>query len=158
MDRLSVTHDGHGTTATLTRRVEQPTRLLAAGDVTGPTPRLRTTDVGSLLIEDVSGTSSPRVRAAGPVDAVTVAALDSVIRVAGVTGTRPVVVDLTEVTQLASVGVAALYRLITVHRDNGAELRLYAPPGTPADMIMTLVRLDHDTAGPDTHDPEGPQP
>ncbi|GGN96409.1 hypothetical protein GCM10010112_87630 [Actinoplanes lobatus] len=35
------------------------------------------------------------------------------------------------------------------HRDNDTHLRLYAPAGTPADTILSLVTLDHHTRDPD---------
>lgn len=58
------------------------------------------------------------------------AAVERGVRTARSTGARTLTVDLTGVTHLASVGVAALYRLAALHRDNGTELRLYAP-GAP---------------------------
>ncbi|MFD9701318.1 STAS domain-containing protein [Lentzea sp. NPDC059081] len=65
---------------------------------------------------------------------------------AGSTGTRSLTVDLTGVTHLASAGVALLHALSARHRDNGTELTLYAPVGTPADLIMTLAGIGHRTA------------
>ncbi|GIH77757.1 hypothetical protein [Planobispora longispora] len=56
--------------------------------------------------------------------------------------------DLTGVTHLASAGVAVLHRLLALHRDNGTTLQLYAPIGTPADVILSLVNVAHET-----HDP-----
>ena len=39
-----------------------------------------------------------------------------------------------------------------MHRRNHTDLRLYAPVGTNADMIMTLVGLNHLTLEPDRTD------
>ncbi|MEV0561038.1 hypothetical protein [Dactylosporangium sp. NPDC050588] len=52
-------------------------------------------------------------------------------------------------THLASAGVAALHRLLAQHRDSGTTLRLYAPVGGAADMIMSLVQMAHETSDPD---------
>ena len=54
----------------------------------------------------------------------------------------------TGVTHLASAGVAALYQLAALSTANGGNPRLYAPPGTTADMIMTLVDLPHESIDP----------
>jgi ABC-type transporter Mla MlaB component len=50
---------------------------------------------------------------------------------------------LTGVTHLASAGVAVLTRARR-HAAGSAALRLIAPPGTPADQILTLVQIPRD--------------
>ncbi|WP_433042394.1 SpoIIE family protein phosphatase [Dactylosporangium sp. CS-033363] len=151
VDRLRIEHDANGTSATVTHRVRRPARLLTANDLTwtaaprNPAPPL-------LLMLDQPSAPGPRIRADGPVDAATVAEFDRTIRAAGSSGTRPLTVDLTGVSHLASAGVSALHRLAALHRDNGTHLRLYAPAGTPADAIMSLVALDHETRDPDYPD------
>ena len=60
-------------------------------------------------------------------------------------GTVPLVADLTGVTQLASAGVRVLYEVseqLTVH---GQELTLVTVRGSPAHLVLDLVRLDHVT-------------
>uniref|UniRef100_UPI00082AD2A9 STAS domain-containing protein n=1 Tax=Aldersonia kunmingensis TaxID=408066 RepID=UPI00082AD2A9 len=81
----------------------------------------------------------------GTIDASTVAEFERAVRTEGAAGTRSLVLDLTDVTHLASAGVALLHQLVALHRANGATLRLYAPLGTAAEMVLTLVHLEHDT-------------
>lgn len=102
-----------------------------------------------LLVLEQPSAPRPRIRVDGPIDAGTVGEFDRITRIAGVTGTRSLTVDLTGVTHLASAGVAALHRILALHADNGTTLRLYAPTGTPADMVLALVRITHETRDPD---------
>jgi anti-anti-sigma regulatory factor len=78
--------------------------------------------------------------------------LDNAVRRASSGGTSDLTVDLTGVSDLASAGVAVLHRLAALSRTNGGRLRLYAPPGVPADVVMTLVNLPHLTTDPDKAD------
>ena len=52
-------------------------------------------------------------------------------------------------TQLASAGVAVLHRVAGQSAAHETELRLFAPLGSPAQMIAELVRLEYTTADPD---------
>ncbi|GGN18785.1 serine phosphatase RsbU (regulator of sigma subunit)/anti-sigma regulatory factor (Ser/Thr protein kinase)/anti-anti-sigma regulatory factor [Actinoplanes campanulatus] len=149
VDSLRIEHDETGTTATVTHRVSRPARLLTADDLTWATTDRPPVPADFLLILDQPSAPGPRLRVDGPVDAATVTEFDREIRTAGSTGTRSLTVDLTGVTHLASAGVAALHRLSALHRDNNTHLRLYAPAGTPAGTILSLVTLDHHTRDPD---------
>ncbi|RTL70429.1 MAG: STAS domain-containing protein [Pseudonocardiaceae bacterium] len=150
VDDLRVEHDDTGTTAVINHRAGTPARLLTTADLTSrrrtegdpiPTP---------LLVTEQPWAPGPRVRVDGPVDATTVDEFERSIRAADVAGTRSLTVDLTGVSHLASAGVAALHRIRDAHRGNDTELRLLAPPGTPADMVLSLVTMHHLTRDPDT--------
>lgn len=58
-------------------------------------------------------------------------------------GTRSLTVDLSDVTHLASAGVSALHTVQVRSTNNGSDLHLIAKPGTPAQQILTLVKLHH---------------
>ena len=58
-------------------------------------------------------------------------------------GTRPLTVDLTGATLLLSAGVAALHHAVARSRDHDSELCLYAPPGSAAQHVLTLVALPY---------------
>ncbi|MGI5184332.1 STAS domain-containing protein [Dactylosporangium sp. CA-152071] len=148
VDSLRIAHDEQGTTATVSHQVSRPARLLTAGDLAWASARPPARTEFLLVLEQPSA-PGPRIRVDGPVDAATVAEFDRAIRNVGSTGTRSLTVDLTGVTHLASAGVAALHRLTALHRDNDTSLRLYAPVGAPAETIMSLVALDHDTLDPE---------
>ncbi|MEA5361003.1 SpoIIE family protein phosphatase [Amycolatopsis sp., V23-08] len=150
VDDLRVEHDDTGTTATLSLRLSHPARLLNADELAWTAATRPPVRREPLLVLDEPWAPGPRIRVDGGVDAATAGEFDRGVRTAGSTGARSLTVDLTGVTHLASAGVSALHRLRALHRDNGTELRLYAPAGTNADLIMTLVSLDHDTIDPDT--------
>jgi serine phosphatase RsbU (regulator of sigma subunit)/anti-sigma regulatory factor (Ser/Thr protein kinase)/anti-anti-sigma regulatory factor len=150
VDRLTLRHGSHGTTATVDHRLSRPARLLTAGDVLPGSPASSTPhERGLLLILDQTRPNAPRVRLDGPVDASTAAYLqaDLVRRTRG--GTRPLLVDLTGVTHLASAGVAALHQAVALGFEQGAPLTLYAPAGSLTHHIMSMVTLPHTTLDPD---------
>lgn len=69
-------------------------------------------------------------------------------------GTLAVVVDLAQVTHLGSAGVQVLYdEMLAGRRDATARVTLVAPPGSPAQHVLELVRLpyaaERDAPGPD---------
>ncbi|MGH3263211.1 MAG: STAS domain-containing protein [Trebonia sp.] len=64
-------------------------------------------------------------------------------------GTRSVSVDLAEVTHLASAAVQVLYEAASRAAREGSELVLYAPAGSVARHVLSLVALPHTTTGPD---------
>ncbi len=153
VDTLTVAHGDHGTTTVVTFRLGAPAWLLSPGEPTWTAPVKPSMHTEPVLVLDQPSAPSPRIRVDGPVDSHTVAEVERAVGRAGVTGTRTLTVDLTGVTHLASAGVAALYRLVALHSENGTALRLYAPAGTPADMVLSLVRLDHTTLDPDYPEP-----
>jgi anti-anti-sigma factor len=152
VDTLRLTHDRTGTTAIVIHELSRPARLLTAAELaSGLTPN-RPGPAEPFLILDQPSAPGPRLRVDGPIDANTAPQLDSAVRQAAGAGTSDLIVDLTGVSHLASAGVAVLHRLAALSATNGGRLSLYAPPGTPADMIMTLVNLRHLTTDPDEAD------
>ena len=105
---------------------------------------------------EVPGTGEHRVRVDGPITALTAEGLAKDLQRLSRNGTRGLVVDLTGVTVLASAGVAALQHAIRRGRDHDRELRLYAPPRSPAQHVLTLTALPHLTTDPDGGPGESP--
>ncbi|MFD9701110.1 SpoIIE family protein phosphatase [Lentzea sp. NPDC059081] len=145
VDHFRIEHDLGGTTSVVRHQMSRPARLLTADDLTSGPAVVPASRNRMMLFEPEAPTSPPCIRVTGPVDAHTAGRLEHAMTVAGATGTRSLTVDLGEATHLASAGVSALHRQMSRHRDNGTELRLVAPVATPADVVMTLVGLDHDT-------------
>ncbi|MFK3984374.1 SpoIIE family protein phosphatase [Micromonospora sp. NPDC050397] len=160
VDNLCVDHDEYGTTATVEHALTRPARLLTTDQLPARRPVLPSAQADPLLIIEQPWSPAPRLRIDGPMDAATAAHVEQAVREAGISGTRDLTVDLTGVSHLASAGVAALHRLAATHRANSTVLRLYAPTAGPADMILTLVGLDHVTsdpqAPPGTENPTSP--
>ncbi|ANZ40166.1 hypothetical protein BBK82_33175 [Lentzea guizhouensis] len=150
VDHFRVAHDDTGTTSVVRHLVSRPARLLTAAD-TGPATGGRPPRDRSLHVE-AEPSATPRIRVSGPVDAHTAAHFEQAVHVAGATGTRSLTVDLGEVTHLAGAAVPVLHRLVSRHRHNSTELLLRAPVGTPADVVMTTVGIDHDTGRPGEDD------
>jgi anti-anti-sigma factor len=151
VDSVHVERGDGGTTVTAEHRVSRTAGLLTAEDLPAH-PAANPTDADPFLIIDQPAAGRPRVRVDGPVDAGTAPRLELELRRATAGGTRSCTVDLTGVTHLASAGVSVLHRVAALAATNGADLELLAPPGTPADTIMTLVRIAHLTRDPD-HEP-----
>ncbi|MEV4539223.1 SpoIIE family protein phosphatase [Asanoa sp. NPDC049518] len=147
-DTVVIDHDEHGTRATVRHRLSRPARLLTDDQlISRPTHRQSAAD--PFLMFDQPWAGESRIRVDGPVDRESAPAFETHLITATASGTRNLTVDLTGVTLLASVGVAALHRLTTMSTTNRASLRLYAPPGSTAHMIMDAVRLPHLTTDPD---------
>ncbi|MBB4682911.1 SpoIIE family protein phosphatase [Amycolatopsis jiangsuensis] len=149
IDNLQIEHDATGTTAVVRHRLTRQVPLLTTGTRPSGTAVQRSAQADPLLVLEQPSTSGARFRIDGPVDGATAGTVEREISFAGSTGARSLLLDLTGVSHLASAGVAVLHRLAARHSGNGGELRLYAPPGTNADMIMTLVGLVHHTTDPD---------
>jgi PAS domain S-box-containing protein len=136
-----------GTTATVLHRLTRPARLLSAGEITPPAAPAP--DVPELLlIFDQPSEGAPRIRVDGPVDAATAGQLREELQMRTRGGTAALTVDLTGVTHLASAGVAVLHEARTRTDAPGRPLLLYAPAGSPAQHVMSLVALPHTTTDP----------
>ncbi len=152
VDQLQVSHPPQGgmpgtggTMVTLRHRLCRPA-IFAPGIGTPaaahhPAPPF-TVDIGA-------DGASPRVRAAGPVDISTAGQFARRLLAASAGGTLPLTVDLTNVTNLASAGIRALYRVreqLAAHRQ---DLTLITVPGSSVALILELAHLPHaaDTIG-----------
>jgi len=149
VDDVVVDHTGIGTAVTIRHRLSRPVRLLTAEEAGVGQPAARPDDAGPFLVLDQPTAPRKRIRVDGPIDSSTARDLDDEITRASAAGTRELTVDLTGVTHLGSAGVAVLYTVSARADANRAPLRLYAPPGTCAEAIMTLVGLPHSAEDPD---------
>jgi serine phosphatase RsbU (regulator of sigma subunit)/anti-sigma regulatory factor (Ser/Thr protein kinase)/anti-anti-sigma regulatory factor len=150
-DGLDLDRRPDGTTATVTRRVLTPARLLTVGADLGGVPRPRTDRAvvaeRLAVLDPPDGDDRGGIRLVGPIDALTAPDLRAELQRRTRGGTRPVAVDLSGVTHLASAGVAVLHELVGTGRA-APGLLLTAPPGSPADQVMTLTALPHTAADP----------
>jgi anti-anti-sigma regulatory factor len=108
-----------------------------------------------MIVLDQPHVADRRIRVDGPVDAMTAPHLDIELRNRTHGGTRGLTVDLTGVTHLASAGVTVLHEAAARHHDAGEPLLLYAPAGSPAQHILSLVALHHVAVDPDIPDATG---
>lgn len=150
-DRLTVTPADatSGTVVDIEIRSLRPARLLASGAI-GQPPSPPAPSAFSVTVDEAPDPSIP-VRVAGPVDMRNAEALlRTLTRSRAAAGTtRDVLVDLTEVTILASAGVQVLSRVLDDGEDAG-RFTLYAPFGTPANHVLQLVGLPHVTSLPES--------
>jgi serine phosphatase RsbU (regulator of sigma subunit)/anti-sigma regulatory factor (Ser/Thr protein kinase)/anti-anti-sigma regulatory factor len=145
VDNLLVTPTGDGTEARIELRLSRPARLLGPG--AGPSrPGPPATPAASLLITELPGDDETRVRVEGPIDAETADLLRKDLLRRGRGGTVGLTVDLSGVTHLSSAGVSALHHVAGRHAEQKALLRLHAPAGTPAQVVLDLVALPHEDA------------
>jgi anti-anti-sigma factor len=147
-DRLQLTREPTGTIAVVEHRLSQPARLLTVDDLAAGRARPVPQPADPFLVIDQPAAPGPRVRVDGPVDSETAERFADAVQTAGAGGLGDLTVDLTGVTLLTSAGVGVLYRIRAQADTHGGRLRLYAPPGSTADMIMSLVGLDHLTTDP----------
>jgi anti-sigma regulatory factor (Ser/Thr protein kinase)/ABC-type transporter Mla MlaB component len=143
VEDLQVEPGETGTVTTLAQPLTRPARMLSAFDASGPARSPHQPD-GVLLIEQPDENDA-RVTVKGVVDATTAERLQQDLLRRSRGGNLPLAVDLTEVTHLASAGVAALHLVAEKHRDGSAELDLHAAAGSPAELVLTLVGLPHRT-------------
>ncbi|MEV4351707.1 ATP-binding protein, partial [Actinoplanes sp. NPDC049596] len=134
----------HGTTAEVRHRITTPARLLIAERV-GPSVA---GDPELLLVLDQPSAPGPRVRLDGPVTAATAGVLAKELQRLTRNGTRPLTVDLTGVTLLASAGVVVLQHVLRRDAEHDGSLVLYAPAGSPAQHVLTLSAMPHRTDDP----------
>jgi serine phosphatase RsbU (regulator of sigma subunit)/anti-sigma regulatory factor (Ser/Thr protein kinase)/anti-anti-sigma regulatory factor len=142
VDNLLVTPSAEGTRARIERRLSRPARLLDA--TTGPSRPDRPATAGRLQITELAGDDETRVRVDGPIDAGTAGPLRQELLRRGRGGTVALTVDLSGVTHLASAGVSALHHVADRHAEQKEPLRLHAPAGSPAQVVLDLVALPHD--------------
>lgn len=155
VDHLHVDGTDHGTTATITHQLSRPVTMLTAADYSGghrESPA-SPTDPESLSVIDKPSAGAARVEVRGPIDADTATQLRAELQHRTRGGTRALTVDLTGVTHLASAGVDTLATAGTSAtegtRPASPPVRLYAPPGSPAQQVLSLTALPHATSDPD---------
>lgn len=143
-DQMRVRHlaqaeNAAGTTVTLRRRLRRPAILASGASVSPPAYQ-----AGPLFSADIEpGGPGPAVTVRGAVDVTTVSQLTRQLLTASRGGTLPLIVDLSQVTHLASAGIRALYQVIGQLRDHERDLTLLAPLSCPAHAVLELVRLPH---------------
>jgi anti-sigma regulatory factor (Ser/Thr protein kinase)/anti-anti-sigma regulatory factor len=89
-----------------------------------------------------------RAKVRGPVDITTADQLTRRLLSACRGGTLSLIVDLTKLTQLASAGVRALFRIRELLAAHQQHLTLITAPGSSAHAVLDLVHLPH-VAQPD---------
>jgi serine phosphatase RsbU (regulator of sigma subunit)/anti-sigma regulatory factor (Ser/Thr protein kinase)/anti-anti-sigma regulatory factor len=138
VDNLLVTPTDDGTHARIELRLSRPARLL--GGAAGPSRPDRPAAVVPLITE-LPGDDETSVRVDGPIDATSADLVrkDLLRRSRG--GTVGLTVDLSGVTHLSSAGVSALHHVASRHAEQRAPLRLHAPAGSPAQVVLDLVAL-----------------
>jgi serine phosphatase RsbU (regulator of sigma subunit)/anti-sigma regulatory factor (Ser/Thr protein kinase)/anti-anti-sigma regulatory factor len=128
-----------GTVVTLRHRLCRPA-IIASGI---GTPTAAHHSAPPFTVDIGADGASPRVRAAGPVDISTAGQFARRLLAASAGGTLPLTVDLTNVTNLASAGIRALYRVreqLAAHRQ---DLTLITVPGSSVALILKLAHLPY---------------
>jgi anti-anti-sigma factor len=131
---------GRGTTVTLRHRLRRPA-ILASGHHSEYAPPPAEPPFSVDTSTAAAGTA--RALVGGPVDITTADQLTRRLLSVSRGGTLPLVADLTRVTQLASAGVRALYEVSKQLAAHGQKLVLVTAPGSVANTVLDLVRLDH---------------
>jgi serine phosphatase RsbU (regulator of sigma subunit)/anti-sigma regulatory factor (Ser/Thr protein kinase)/ABC-type transporter Mla MlaB component len=153
VDSLVVDHGAGGTTVTVQHRITTRARLLTTdSDSHRPTP-----DAPSLLLvldqprsdEATARRPGRRIRLDGPLDATTAPNLSVELTEFLTKRLGPLTVDMTGVTHVASAGVAALHEAVATCLRTGTGLEFYAPPGSTAQQVLSLVEIPHVALDPD---------
>jgi ADP-heptose:LPS heptosyltransferase/serine phosphatase RsbU (regulator of sigma subunit)/anti-sigma regulatory factor (Ser/Thr protein kinase) len=141
VDELEVSHgepvQGPGTVAKIRHRVRRAASLLSP--MTGRTAYAQSRDVPFSLS---THEREHRLDVAGAVDEASSDRLLAVLRTMSRGGAVTVTADLSAVTQLPSVAVRALYESHS-QMQGGAELRLIAEMGSPAQHVLDVVGLPY---------------
>ncbi|AXB41243.1 hypothetical protein A4R43_00865 [Amycolatopsis albispora] len=147
VDRLDFDRGAGGTTATIHHRLVRPARLVSAGDVAGGRATAGGPAEMTLIVEQPHAPSS-RIAVHGPLDVTSSDQFARELEALTMGYSHPLTVDLTAVTHFASAAIAVLHRATTRDHRNGTALRLYAPVGSPAHHVLSLVDLPHTTVDP----------
>lgn len=157
VDALDVDRTPGGTTVTARRRMSRLARLLSNDTATlGGTAASRPR-TAEFYVENRSTTETSRIAVHGPLDVSTAPDLGMQLDRYTFGGTQDLVVDLTNVTHLASAAVSVFFRAQSRRStDDGRhhQLTLYAPAGSIAQHVLSLVDLPHTTTDPDSTDPD----
>ncbi|GAA0228186.1 SpoIIE family protein phosphatase [Cryptosporangium japonicum] len=143
VDDLDLHRGPDGTTATVHHRLTRPARLLTTEEIHHGVPAHPSEPVSDLLLVlDQPQAPASRIAVHGPLDATTAPQFAAELTRRTLGGTHPLTVDLTAVTHLASSAVAVLARR------HDTALSLYAPAGSLAHHVLSLVALPHVTEDP----------
>lgn len=153
-DDLRVDRRDDGTAVTAYRALSHPARLSA--DQGGHGRHGAPTREPDLVVLDQPDAPSSRIAIRGPLDGSTVEDLGVELDRYTLGGTHQVIVDLTGVTHLASAAVAELYRTAPDGESRRHPLRLYAPVGSTAHHVLTLVGLPYTADDPHAPPPDLP--
>jgi anti-anti-sigma factor len=136
VSRAQVTHGAEGTTASLVHLLSRPASFVTDVTVTRSTPRRPVNAEFALRVGD-----GGRIVVSGDVDTHTASTLDRRIAVESRSGIAPLTIDLSGVTHLGSAGVRALHAARDRARRQGSDCVLVAPPGSPAQHVLSLVQV-----------------
>lgn len=139
MDTVELESSPTGTTVLMDRQLRRPAVL---GNASEPAPDRPAHAAATTLRIQVERGARPRLVLRGPVDLGTVGELRLKMREVGRGGVLPLDLDLTDVSHLASAGVAALHELAEQMAGDGRALRLVAPAGSPALQVLRITGLD----------------
>lgn len=136
VDTLDIERSPHGTRACIRHTVHRRAGLLErATPAARPDPEHF--DVWT------NGGPQPTVTLVGPLDATHAAEVKAHVDLALTEAAAVATVDLTDVTLLASAGVNLLFHLTEQAQALGRRIDIIAPNGSPAQHILTLVRLPY---------------
>ncbi|WP_432876660.1 SpoIIE family protein phosphatase [Kribbella sp. CA-245084] len=132
VDDLTVERTPDGTTATVrTALTKAPSMLVGEAQ-----PAIERAEFSAAV-------TGGRLLVGGPIDIATARGFDRILRDVARHATRPLTVDLSRVTHLASAGIRVLAAAL---RRSDRKLELVALQGTPADHVLALTQLPHRTA------------
>lgn len=130
VDEFELEHDGTGTRARIRHRLSRPVTMLRGVRRTPPEPPTRSFRLTA---------DGDRIVVAGVVDRAAAIRLERVLARTSRGGTRPVEVDLSEVSLLTSAAVQVLAEARAT-----SEVALIAVAGCPAQHVLELVGLPYD--------------
>lgn len=154
--QLHIDRGEAGTTVTFRRRLSRSARLLTADQISHGRAPAAEDEPGELVIAVQPDAPSSRIAIRGPLDASNAEDLGIELDRLTLGGSHELTVDLTAVTHLASAAVAELYRTIPGTETRRYPLRLYAPTGSVAHRVLSLVGLPHTTQDPHLHQDASP--
>jgi anti-anti-sigma factor len=141
VDRLEVERTPSGTVATMHHPLTRPAGVVDVGPLTDDA---RAVDGEDFDVYPEAG-PEPVIHLRGAIDSATVHELRAHLLVALSDAADVLAVDLTEVTLLASSGIAALYEASEQAAAEGRRLVVRARAGTPAQQALALVGLPFDS-------------
>ena len=130
-----------GTTVVLRHRAHRDAVMASGRSLVHDDPSDAAPPELNLEVSVEDGDGGPVVRLSGPVDLDTAERARVALLGASRGGVRSVTVDLTEVGQLASAGVRALFEVREQVLANRKEMVIIAEPGSPAAVVLELVSL-----------------